>query len=351
MRRHWIDNLRTSVVLLVVVYHVCYAFNGVGIPGGIPGSVNISFLDNAAALVYPWFMVLMFMIAGISSACSLEKRSAKEFLKSRTDRLLVPSTLGLFVLHFWTGYVNMYAGSAQLDGVPGPIVYLIASLSGSGPLWFAELLWLYSVILILFRRTGLPDKVRQSEKKSVLLPVILIYLSSLVLNMPVITVFRFGIYGVAFFTGYMVFSDERMNERVKTLLPLTFAVSLVSAVLYIVKFRGTDFTSDQCLHSVITNIYAYFMSLFLMGLYGKHMDRTSPLFSFLSASSFGVYVLHYPPLITAAWLVTKSGMNVWLCYLITLIAGFAGAFLLYEVIRRIPVYRYLVLGVRKKKKA
>ncbi|MGN0905825.1 MAG: acyltransferase family protein [Bullifex sp.] len=347
MRRHWVDNLRTSVVLLVVVYHVCYAFNGVGIPGGIPGSQNIPFLDSAAALVYPWFMVLMFMIAGMSSAYSLEKRSAGEFLKSRTDKLLVPSTIGLFVLHFWTGYVNMHAGSAPLDGVPGPIIYLIAALSGSGPLWFAQLLWLYSVLLLLFRKTGLPDKVRRSEKKSVLFPVILIYLSSLVLNMPVITVFRIGIYGVAFFTGYMVFSDDRMMDRVEKLLPLTFAVSLISAVLYILKFRGLNFTSDQCLHSVITNIYAYFMSLLLMGLYRKYMDRTSPVLSCLSSSSFGVYVLHYPPLITSAWLVTRSGMNVWLCYLITLISGFAGAFLLYEVIRRIPVYRYLVLGIRK----
>ena len=38
MRKAWLDNLRWSVVLLVLVYHVCYLFNGVGILGSIPGA-------------------------------------------------------------------------------------------------------------------------------------------------------------------------------------------------------------------------------------------------------------------------------------------------------------------------
>ena len=36
MRKTYIDNIRASAVLLVLIYHVCYIFNGVGVPGGIP---------------------------------------------------------------------------------------------------------------------------------------------------------------------------------------------------------------------------------------------------------------------------------------------------------------------------
>lgn len=41
MRKTYIDNIRASVVLIVLIYHVCYMFNGVGVPGGIPNAENI----------------------------------------------------------------------------------------------------------------------------------------------------------------------------------------------------------------------------------------------------------------------------------------------------------------------
>ena len=38
MRRHSLDNLRWAAALLVFAYHICYLYNGLGIPGGIPGA-------------------------------------------------------------------------------------------------------------------------------------------------------------------------------------------------------------------------------------------------------------------------------------------------------------------------
>ncbi|MCR5702336.1 MAG: hypothetical protein K6G76_09345 [Lachnospiraceae bacterium] len=36
-------------------------------------------------------------------------------------------------------------------------------------------------------------------------------------------------------------------------------------------------------------------------------------------------------------------------YILSLIVGFGGAYLLYEIISCIPVYRWMVLGMKKKK--
>lgn len=66
MRRNDLDNLRWATVLLVLVYHVCYLFNGVGILGNIPGAPNLPLGDWFAATVYPWFMALLFLAAGIT---------------------------------------------------------------------------------------------------------------------------------------------------------------------------------------------------------------------------------------------------------------------------------------------
>ena len=66
MRRYaYLDHIRWMTVLLVIVYHVCYLFNGVGILGGVPNARNLPFLDTISGTVYPWFMVLLFVVAGM----------------------------------------------------------------------------------------------------------------------------------------------------------------------------------------------------------------------------------------------------------------------------------------------
>ena len=66
MRRYaYLDHIRWMTVLLVIVYHVCYLFNGVGIFGGVPNARNLPFLDTISGTVYPWFMVLLFVVAGM----------------------------------------------------------------------------------------------------------------------------------------------------------------------------------------------------------------------------------------------------------------------------------------------
>ena len=104
MRKIYLDNIRCSTVLLVLIYHVFYIFNGVGVPGSIPNAKNIPMFDIVAAGIYPWFMVLLFVVSGMSARYSLEKRTGRQFVKERAVKLLIPSTLGLFIIHWITGH-------------------------------------------------------------------------------------------------------------------------------------------------------------------------------------------------------------------------------------------------------
>ena len=45
MRLHYLDNIRWATVLLVLFYHVCYMFNGVGALGGIAGAKSLACFD------------------------------------------------------------------------------------------------------------------------------------------------------------------------------------------------------------------------------------------------------------------------------------------------------------------
>lgn len=172
MRKTNIDNIRWITVVLVVVYHVIYMFNGIEVFGVIGPISEIRYQDAYQYLVYPWFMLLLFVVSGMCARFSLERHSAKEFCKSRTTKLLVPSTIGLFVFWWILGYYNTLIGGGfgSISAAPAPIRFFILAVSGTGPLWYSQLLWGFSMILLLIRKIEKDKLYRLCEKANVPLP-------------------------------------------------------------------------------------------------------------------------------------------------------------------------------------
>ena len=153
MRKHWIDNLRWTTVLLVLLYHVVYFYNNKEVFGGVGGfGDGPQYQDVLMYILYPWFMPLLFLLAGVSARYSLEKQPAKVWFQSRTRKLLVPATIGLLVFQWMTGYFNTAVAANQglFEGMHPIARYLMMAVSGIGPLWFIQDLWLFSLILLAF---------------------------------------------------------------------------------------------------------------------------------------------------------------------------------------------------------
>ena len=173
MRKYYLDNIRWITVVSVVIYHVFYMYNAEGILGGLGKITNVSVqpYDIFLYFVYPWFMPVLFLVSGICSRLYLEDHTDKEFIKNRTRKLLVPSTIGLFAFQFIQGYVSMALGGGFTDlaaaGVPKPVMFLIMVVSGSGVLWFIQLLWLYSMILVLLKKAERGKLLRAGAKMAV----------------------------------------------------------------------------------------------------------------------------------------------------------------------------------------
>lgn len=352
MRRYYLDNLRWVVVLLVLAYHVCYLFNGVGILGAVPGAPNLPIGDMLAAVVYPWFMTLLFLVAGMSGRFALEKRAPGEFLKERTVKLLVPSTLGLFVLHWVTGYLNIKMGGG-LDDIPGFLIYPISAISGIGPLWCAQMLFLFSCVLALLRKVDRGDRLwnwcgRLPVWAAVTVTLFVLWGGSQVGNLPVLTMYRFGIYFGAFLLGHYLFSHDFMIEALgKGAFWLVIAAALVGGG-YLYQYGGGNYTDPACLQSFLTNCYAWLAIMALLGLFHRCFDQNSRFCAYMTRASFGLYVLHYPIFLWIAYILANycalgSAAN----YLILLVCGTAMTFAAYEGLRRIPVLSFLVLGKRK----
>ena len=164
------------------------------------------------------------------------------------------------------------------------------------------------------------------------------------LNNPVVVVYRFGIYGFSFFLGYFVFAHEAVIERLsKAALPLSLA-ALALGILYLVLHFGDDYANAPTVSSVEAVVFGWAACLALLGGMKRWGDREYGLVKYLAPRSYGLYILHYLPLSAAALLLHRAGFSALPSYLLTAAAGFGGALILYEIVSRIPVVRYLVLG-------
>jgi glucan biosynthesis protein C len=143
IRKHYLDNIRWATVVLVLIYHVFYLYNTVGVPFPIAKDAGIRAFDTFSYIVYPWFMVILFLVAGISARYALQKQTNRQFLKAKVTKLLVPSTLGLLVFHWISGYLNLKIGGG-LASIPSLIRYPVFVMAGIGPLWFLQMLFLFS---------------------------------------------------------------------------------------------------------------------------------------------------------------------------------------------------------------
>ena len=349
-RKNYIDNIRSFGVILVLIYHVFYIYNGLGVLGGVPTIQSVGIFDNFLTIVYPWMMILMFTAAGVAAKVSLEKRTNKEFIRERARKLLIPSTLGLFVIHWITGYLNIYFGGG-LNEIPHFLVYPISVLSGQGHLWFAQTLFLYSLILVFGKKTI--DKFYKMGKRAGFVVCvslsILIWLSAQIFNMPIITVYRFGIYCVSFLIGYCVFSHDTVVEKIEKNRYFSLILCIVFGIIYFTMFNKMNYTEPTILKNIITNFYAWATVLAIFGFAKRYMDGQNSLSNYLSTNSYGFYVLHYPVLMIIVYFLNILNLNIFVKVLVALILELVFTFVANEAIKRISIVRYVVLGIKRRK--
>ena len=357
MRKHYIDNIRWMTVVLVVIYHVIYMYNGV-VEGGVIGPFReVQYQDAVQYVLYPWFMVLLFLVSGMCARYYLEKHTDREFVRSRTRKLLVPSTIGLFVFQWLQGWLNMAISNAfdtMPQQMPGVIRYVIMVVSGTGVLWYIQVLWVVSMLLPVVRKMEKDRFYNICGKVNILgliLLVIPVWGAAQILNTPVICVYRFGIYGCCFLLGYYVFSHEEVTDRLKKWC-IPFAVTaIVLAVCYVVVYFGENYAEKPVVSSPLSIAYAWCACLAILGCMKRWGDHTCHFFEFMSTKNFGLYVFHYLALSAMAYFLKEyTPVTGFFAYLLSAVAAFGGGLLLYEIISRIPFLNWCVLGIKKEKK-
>ena len=139
-RRPYLDNLKVVLVSVVILGHVFITYGDIGSWAYREPSDNQPFLIVAALLVSLgslFAMGLFFLIAGLLTPHSLEKKGTAGFLRDRLVRLGVPflAYLVLYPLVVWLAGDESWSAVAsdQLrEWTPGPLWFVLVLLIYSG---------------------------------------------------------------------------------------------------------------------------------------------------------------------------------------------------------------------------
>ncbi len=353
-RKIYIDNIKRITVVIVVIYHVFFMYNWIDNTITIGPLSDYQPRDRYLYIVYPWFMLLLFVISWMCSKFYLENHSDKEFIKSRTLKLLVPSTIWLFIFQWILWYFNTQIvwWFDRLNWMPIFIKYLFYVISGQWPLWYIQLLWLFSMILLLIRKIEKNRLEKICKKTNIIVLIlfaVLIYLSAQILNMPYVIVFRFGIYWLWFLLWYFVFSHDKVIERLeKYRLPL-WIWAIILAITFITMHWWQNYTAHEVLDTFICNIYAWITVLAIFAFMKNFCEFENKFTKWMNSKSRWLFIFHYLFITICAYYLQKYLPNIPIIftYLITIMIWFGWSYITYETIKRIPFLRWCILWIKK----
>jgi glucans biosynthesis protein C len=362
-RLFFIDNLRTVLIVLVILQHSAITY------GAITGSwyIHEGLVDLPLGFVYvfflaanqAFFMGLLFLFAGYFTAPSYDRKGPGLFTADRALRLALPIPFFIFLI----GPITKYA----LNGFQGNLLNLFSSSPfevnvGFGPLWFILALFFFSVAYLVWRvvRPN-PTKLRGIPSNRTILVLGLLLSAAtfavrLAFPIGVSSVFDVLSFQIAFFPQYIAFFIVGLlafrgnwimtvpKETGRLWGKVAIALLLLMPALFIggsIGFVGLGpFGGGWTLQAVAFAFWEQFLgvavSIALMVWFREKVNLQTRFTKALAENSYAAYILQTPILVYLAVLLQSVQMPLLLKFAVVSPFAVALCFLVGFFVRKIP---------------
>ncbi len=364
-RHYGMDWLRIGAFALLIFYHIGMVFAPWGWVIKSPETYPV--LIAPMALLMPWRLGLLFAVSGYASAHLLARSDGiRDFLATRSARLLVPLAFGMAVLvpvemwvrvvehgyhdtflHFWA---RDYWRVGEYWHVPFP---------SWEHLWFLAYLWAYTAVLVgvlAMRRGSAGALVAWLGQGARLLWVPVAVLATARVVLLFLVPDEHGVltdwaghaeYGPLFAFGFIL---ARYPELWAALLPLARrAAALAAACGSIVASVELSWQGDAWPpHWAIAADraawagMAWSMTIALFALAQRHFNRDHPWRGGLARAIFPAYLLHHTTIVLVAWWILPLGLSAPVAFAILVAAVVAICCAAYASGRRIGPFGTLI---------
>ena len=364
----YLDNLRLLIIILVVVVHAAVTYSGIGDwyykEAGVlslPAKLAFTFFQS---FTQSYFMGFLFLLAGYMLPRSFDKRGAAGFLKERWTRLGIPTLFYMLIIHPFMIYFLLGIINQPFSEYIWSYLVNFKFVRGSGPLWFALALLIFSALYTLRRQfTGHSSASRTRPYTAADLSQLALLIAVCTFAVRLVQPIDTNILNMqlCFFSQYVVFfivgitaARGRLLAKVSyrfglcclktALIPgsvLWFAMLILGGALdtgSVAVFKG-GFYWQSLAYALWESFNGVLMSFGLIGVFKAKLNKQNALVKAMAGSSFAVFVFHAPILVAISkmmqtWAVTPP-VKFFVASIATLIISFG---LAHGILTKIPVF-------------
>jgi len=359
-RYYDIDWLRVLGTIGVFLFHVARFFND---EDWHVKNLELSFGATVFVNIFNQFiMPLFFVLSAFAIYYAIQKRTNKQFLSERVNRLLIPLIFGIFTIIIPQVYIERvthgdFAGNF-FQFIPEYFKGWYAF--GGNFAWMGLHLW-YLLMLFLFSLIMLPvfRFINHANTKNIadfftkpfaiylfFIPIAII---ETLVNFSPETVGRrnFGgwsplTYLMIFLLSYFLMTDSRYRDSIIKLrfFSLTFALVALTFGFYLV--LAHDLSTYSVEFSIIRGFNTWCWILAFIGLAGAYLNFNNSFLKYASEAALPFYILHQSVIVILGYFIRTWDLAVFPKYILLASLSFMIIMALYEgIIKRIDVTRRL----------
>ena len=315
-RIHWMDNLRTITILMVVLYHVGGVYESAGLWGWfwlVDDPDTISWVGIVGIIFDIMVMPIMFFVSGYLTPTSLKNKSGWEFLKAKIKRLIIPWIIAVFTLIPIYKFTFLY--SRGLPQEHWTSYFHITNPNSQNWLWFLPVLFLFDMVYLLLLKANvkIPNiSIKWAVLSAFFIGLVYSFVIGGILGFrswtltPIIDFEneRLLLYFMTFLLGVLCFQQDIFAEKPKSkmLYNIVNGIAWLPVTGHIFARLWPFFYPNPAefpitpLYRLIWHLSFYLSVLVLMYVmvvsFSLYLDKTGSVWSELNRNSYGVYIIH-----------------------------------------------------------
>jgi peptidoglycan/LPS O-acetylase OafA/YrhL len=359
-RRYDLDWLRVLGILLVFVYHSSRLYNVED--WAVKNEIWYPLVEVWNSFATSFMMPLMFVISGASLFFALGKSGFGKFLKDKVLRLLVPLLVAILTHISLQAYLDNYTHGLFSGNYFQflPQYFNLATLNWNGAhLWYLKYLFLFSIVLYPLLRwlkgagqgflTRLGGVVAKTGVLYMLtFPFLLLY-SLIDSDSPLLESnggYPYIMYLWFVLLGFLITSDQRIQDRIRQLRWVSLIVGLVlaagSAILYNLTADKETISLSLVIVGVMRVFGGWLSVLGFLGLGMQYLTTRTARLDYANEAVLPFYIFHQTVLLTVGYFVLRWGLPDVLEWAVVVVISFIAIMAMYEyLVRRWNVMRFL----------
>ncbi len=363
-RIYWMDNLRTFIIFLVVLYHVGGVYEAANLWGSfwiVDDPDTITWVGILGIVFDIFVMPTMFLISGYLTPTSLKSKTGWGFLKGKFKRLIIPWVIAVFTLIPLYKIIFLY--SRNLPQEHWSTYFHITNPNSQNWLWFLPVLFVFNILYLFLSKANI--RIPNISLKGAVLATFLIgFVYSFIIGgilgfrswtlTPLIDFEneRLLVYFIAYLLGALCFRQNVFAQKPPSnkLYIVVNSIAWIPVTIHIFARLYPFFYPEGFSVSTLYRLiwwFSFHLSLLCMlylmvETFWRYFDKTGRIWNELNKNSYGVYIIHVIVIGVFGTLLLNLNQPALVKYLLLIVLTYLVSNLL------VSLYRFLVQTLKSR---